>query len=191
MHVGGRLVSRTMPIGRGRAIRMTLPLALAVIAAAAAGTSAHASDPNVRVNVPYVMTVRILDEIAGKYQVEFDNTNPAKLIDDFKWTPPGGMTISAINSTTGGRCLILEGIIECKGQWRPASCDSGECIGGSMKVDFTATGKQPTFVQTSYGGYWNHYGVIGTIVVHTATFSDLPLCKKGQKSTRAHPCTKG
>jgi len=167
-------------------------LAVTVLAAAAFASIATGAgpDPNLRVNVPYVMTVRILDEHAGKYQVEFDNTNPGHLIDSFKWTPPSGMTISAITNTVGGRCIIADGLINCRGQWRPANCDNGECVGGSMTVNFTATGKQPTFVPTSYGGYWNHYGVIGTIQVHTETFGDLPLCKKGQKSTKAHPCAK-
>ena len=57
--------------------------------------------------------------------------------------------------------------------------------GGSIIVNFTATGRQPTWT----GSYWIHYGVIGSVQVQQSTFSDLPLCKKGQKSSTAHPCT--
>jgi hypothetical protein len=60
-----------------------------------------------------------------------------------------------------------------------------------MIVDFTATGLQPTFVPTSYGGYFIHYGVLGSVEVETGSFADLPLCKKGETSTRTNPCTAG
>ena len=66
-----------------------------------------------------------------------------------------------------------------------------------MTVTFTARGLEPTFAN----GYWTHYGIIGSylqirqmtpVPYHIPSalpqFSDFPICKKGQKSTKARPC---
>ena len=66
-----------------------------------------------------------------------------------------------------------------------------------MTVNFTASGLEPTFAN----GYWTYYGMVGAYLRITQmtpvpyhipsalpTYSDLPLCKKGQKSTKARPC---
>jgi hypothetical protein len=158
---------------------------LAALAALLLSSAAMAASPNIRVDQPYAMTVRILDEAAGKYQVEIENENPTKFVSGFNWTPPSGLTVVAITSTIGGRCRLTgDGIVICTGAALPA--DSAESMGGSIIVNFTATGRQPTWT----GSYWIHYGVLGSVQVKQSTFSDLPLCKKGQKSTAAHPCTK-
>jgi hypothetical protein len=138
-----------------------------------------------RVVLPYAMTVRILDESSGTYQVEVDNTNPARYITGFHWTPPGGLTIVTITSTVGGKCRLPgDGTIACTGEAAPPV--GGQVNGASMIVDFRATGLEPKWM----GTYWTHYGVIGAVQVTTGGFSDLPLCKKSQTSTRAHPCAR-
>jgi hypothetical protein len=93
------------------------------------------------------------------------------------------MTVTSITSAIGGKChLSTDGIIGCTGLAAPPSTAEG--VGASLIVNFVATGRQPTFVN----GYWIHYGVLGSAQVTMSKFSDLPVCKKGQKSTRAQPC---
>ena len=131
------------------------------------------------------MVIRVLDEQAGKYQVEIENGNPTKFVSSFNWTPPSDMKVTAVTGSIGGRChLTGDGIVTCTGLALPAG--SYTTMGGAIIVNFTATGRSPTWT----GSYWIHYGVIGSVEVQQSSFSDLPLCKKGQKSTAAHPCAK-
>lgn len=141
------------------------------------------------VTPPYMMSVRILDESAGAYQVEVDNMNPYRFIRSYVWTAPPGMTIIKITSTIGGKCLLqAPGTLTCNGS--AAGPKNGSQVGESMLVDFTATGEAPKFIPTSYGGYYIHYGVIGSVSVQMSTnFGDLPLCKNGEKSTKTHLCS--
>jgi hypothetical protein len=158
-------------------------LFLAATVAIVLSTAANAATPPIRVDSPYTMTIRVLDESAGKYQVEIANENPTKFVSSFNWTPPSGMTVTSITSSVGGRChLTGDGIVVCTGAAGPAN--SATTMGGSILVNFTATGRQPTWT----GSYWIHYGVIGSVQVQESAFNDLPLCKKGQKSSAAHPC---
>lgn len=162
-----------------------------VFAAVALSVSipALAASPPIDIQLPYTMTVRVLNDSAGLYQVEVDDTNPLKSITSFVWTPPGGMEIKSIVSTIGGTCRLsgADNTVACAGDAAPPGGFGN--VGGSMLVTFVATGNQPTWVPTSYGGYYIHYGVIGSVSVHeVAGLGDLPLCKKGQTSTRAHPC---
>ena len=66
-----------------------------------------------------------------------------------------------------------------------------------MTVNFTAKGLEPTFAN----GYWTYYGFSASrlqiqqmtpvpyhIPSSLPTFTDVPVCKKGQKSTKARPC---
>ncbi len=169
-------------------MRWLKPLTLAAVVAVvltAAANAATPAVPAVRIDVPFSMTVRVLDESAGKYQVEIANENPTKFVAGFNWTPPGGMTVTAITSSIGGSChLPGDGVVVCTGSAVPAN--SFTAMGGSIIVNFTATGRQPTWT----GSYWIHYGMVGSVQVQQSTFSDVPLCKKGQKSTTARPCAK-
>jgi hypothetical protein len=162
-------------------MRWLLPLAATV--ALVLSAAAYAAAPATRVDAPYAMTIRVLDDSAGKYQVEIENENPTKFVSSFNWTPPSGMTVTSITSSVGGRCRLTgDGIVICTGAAGPAH--SVTTMGGSIIVNFTATGRQPTWT----GSYWIHYGVVGSVQVQTSTFSDLPVCKKGQTNTAAHPC---
>jgi hypothetical protein len=159
-----------------------LALCSSVVAQAA---TPSAATPSIRVDHPYAMTVRILDEAAGKYEVEVENENPTKFVSRFSWTPPSGLAITQITSSTGGRCLLTgDGIVTCVGLAAPAG--SVTTMGGSIVVRFNATGLEPTWA----GSYWIHHGVLGSVKVTQSTFTDLPLCKTGQKSTAARPCAK-
>ena len=64
-----------------------------------------------RVDEPYSMVIRVLDESAGKYQVEIENSNPLKFVSSFNWTPPSGMTVTAVTSSIGGKCHLTETMI--------------------------------------------------------------------------------
>jgi hypothetical protein len=170
-----------------RMLKLTLLAAtgLAAIGALDATAGAGAGNP-LRVDTPYAMTLRVLDDVAGKYAVEVDNTNPTRLITGFNWTPPAGLTITKVTSTVGGKCeLAAQGIISCKGGGA-AGPTSAEGVGASMLVYFNATGLRPTWT----GSMWIHYGVLGSVQVQTSTFSDVPACKKGETSTKNQPCAK-
>jgi len=163
-------------------ILTVVPAALAATFVLATTTNAAAPPPPIVVQ-PYAMVIRVLDDSAGKYQVEIDNSNPTRFVSSFDWTPPSGMTVTAVTSSIGGKCnLSSDGIVICKGLAAPPK--SATSMGGAIIVNFTATGRQPQWT----GSYWIHYGVVGSVQVQTSTFSDLPLCKKGQKSTAATPC---
>ena len=151
--------------------------------------AANAAVP-IRVDIPYSMLVTELG--SGLYRIEVDNTNPTSFIKTFSWTPPGGMTVTAVTSSEGGRCALSAGTIECTAGKKGITPPPCMCVGGAMTVNFTATGRDPTFAN----GYWTHYGVVGsmqitsTIPVNIASFADVPLCAKGQVSTKAVPCAK-
>src|SRR5438874_7561668 len=92
-------------------VRWLKLLLLAGTVAAVSSAAANAATPLVRVDEPYAMTVRVLDESAGKYQVEVANANPTKFVASFNWTPPSGMNVTSITSSVGGRChLTSDGI---------------------------------------------------------------------------------
>jgi hypothetical protein len=64
-----------------------------------------------------------------------------------------------------------------------------------MTIDFTGSSPSldSTFVHTDYGGYWvsQGWGLAGQVnVTSTSSFSDVPLCAKGQVSTKGKPCVK-
>ena len=164
-----------------RILKLFAALMLAAVCFGAAANAATAPKP--RVDFPYAMVIRVLDEQAGKYQVEIENGNPTRFVSSFNWTPPSGMNVVAVTGSVGGICRLNgDGTINCKGLAAPPN--SVTSVGGDIIVNFTATGRQPTWT----GSYWIHYGVVGSVQVQTAPFSDVPLCKKGQKSTNAHPC---
>lgn len=151
---------------------------LPFVVAANATTATPAKDA-----MPYAMILRILDETGGRYEVEVQDTNPQRFVSGFTWTPPPGLTINAITKTIGARCQVKDdNTIACTGLAAPANTAHG--VGTSLIVDFSGTGLQPIWA----GSYWIHAGLIGSVQVHLSTFSDLPLCKQGQHSTKAHPC---
>jgi hypothetical protein len=132
----------------------------------------------------------------GLYQLEVQNTSGIGFIDSFNWVPPANMTITAVTSSEGGQCALVGGDIHCSGKITPPSCTCEP--GGDLTVNFTATGLSPTYAN----GYWTYYGIEGSylqietmtpVPYHIPSFSsgqnlDLPVCKKGQTSTKKNPC---
>jgi hypothetical protein len=155
---------------------------------------------------------RFLDPAAGKYQIEVDNTSGVGYINSFNWVPPPGMTITRITSTEGGHCALVPNpvpgggspMISCVGGKKGIAPPKCTCLtGGEMLVNFTATNDHaPSF----NGTYWTYYGIVGAYTKITAMTpvpyhipsvvpsnqgEDLPLCKKGQVSTKRNPCSRG
>lgn len=168
-----------------RGLRRLGPALFAVLILGLAAVSAQAAVAD----IPYAMVVRIVS--TDHYQIVVQNTNSTDFIKSFYYNPPAGLTITAVTGVQGGSCNLNSGGIDCVGKIVPATCNG--CVGASMLVNFTATGLEPTFAN----GFWTYYGVVGglevtgTIPIEKPTFSDLPICKKGEANTKAHPCTKG
>jgi hypothetical protein len=131
-----------------------------------------------------------------RYQLDVQNTSGIGFINQFTWVPPANMTITAVTSSEGGKCKLVGGSIQCNGKVAPPDCT---CLpGGDLTVNFTARGLEPTFAN----GYWTYYGIVGAslqiqqmtpVPYHIPSAvpklgQDLPLCKKGQTSTKARPC---
>ena len=176
-------------------------LSIGVHAAAAstratAAAAAAAVDPNT-VARGAGDAVAIVSWISpGVYSLDVQNTSGIGYINTFSWSPPIGLTITAVTSSEGGKCSLVGSDIECNGKISPPTCTCQ--AGGDLTVTFTATGLQPTFAN----GYWTYYGMEGAFLqiqqmtpvpYHIPSAlpqfgADLPLCKKGQKSTKALPC---
>ena len=125
------------------------------------------------------------------WELDIQNTNDVKFINAFSWAPPDGLTVIAVTGSEGGRCALIGPTIKCSGNIAPTSC--GTCEGGMLTVHFTGNGFDPIWVPTDDGGTWANAGWSPGTVNVTATssaFSDLPLCKKGQVSTKRKPCAK-
>jgi hypothetical protein len=158
--------------------------------------AAAAADPNAlgKGSADAVSVVRWLSP--GVYQLDVQNTSGIGYINQFTWVPPANLTVTGVTSTQGGTCSLVGGSIQCTGKVAPPKCTCE--AGGELVVTFTAKGLEPTFAN----GYWTYYGIVGAylqiqqmtpvpyhIPSSLPTGVDLPLCKKGQKSTKAHPCT--
>jgi hypothetical protein len=82
----------------------------------------------------------------GKYQLVVGNTSGIGLINSFRWTPPAGLTITAVTKVSGGRCeLSKDGSISCSGRLQRPTCLCGDA-GGVLRVAFTGSGLKPTEV---------------------------------------------
>jgi hypothetical protein len=160
-------------------LRKRLVLSLALFVCACLTGMAHAAKTP---DQYYGETVR---EVGGnQWELSVVNTNPdAKFIGSFWWVPPAGMSVTALREVRGGSCSLTAGAITCKGDVAPPNCNT--CVGAAMTIEFTATGNEPTFVKTSYGGYFIHYGVLGLLNITSLK----PGCKANQVSTKAKPCS--
>ena len=127
---------------------------------------------------------------AGNWELYVENTNLTKFINRFDWVPPAGLTIRSITGSAGGRCKVASGNIHCSTSIAPLPCN--KCPGGGMTVDFVGSGFDSKWMTTDYGGYWIAYGwQPGSLsVTAVSSFGDVPLCVKGQVTTKVKPCAK-
>jgi hypothetical protein len=145
-----------------------------------------------------VTVITFLDIPRGLYRLSVNNTSGLGYINTFTWVAPQNMNITQITSSEGGKCQLVEGNISCRGGGKGIAPPKCTCLaGGSLTVNFTATGLSPTFngkYYTYYGieGGWLHILTMTPVPYHIPSFLaqqvDLPLCKKGVTSTQAHPC---
>ena len=192
-------------LARGGPLRVTLIRAGFLLLTAASllvgahsargASSVAAADPNTlgKGAADAVSVVRWVSP--GTYELDVQNTSGIGYINQFTWVPPANLTVTGVKSSEGGRCTLVGGNIQCNGKVAPPVCT---CLpGGDLVVTFTATGLDPTFAN----GYWTYHGIVGAylqiqqmtpVPYHIPSAlpsgADLPLCKKGQKSTKANPC---
>lgn len=194
-------MSVSLPSTRWAVVVLALALLFGVgIQTSSAARSATAAAPETvnpntlgRGSGDAVVVVRWLAPNA--YQLDVQNTSGIGFINQFVWTPPIGLTVTAVTSSEGGKCALVNADIQCNGNVAPPTCT---CLaGGDLTVNFTATGLQPTFAN----GYYTYYGMVGAFLQITemtpvpyhipsslSLVSDLPLCKKGHTSTKSNPC---
>lgn len=91
----------------------------------------------------------------GDYELDLQNTSALGYIDTFTWVPPAGMTVTGITKTAHGSCQVVSGDIACEGKVPPPICTCR--VGGTLIVDFTATGNSPTYVD----GHILWFGLVG------------------------------
>jgi hypothetical protein len=131
----------------------------------------------------------------GRYRVLIQNSSDVGFVNSFAWTPPPGVTVTAVTSSSKGHCELAGGRISCRATLRPPKCTCR--VGGTMTVDFTARAPQ--------AGKNANYGLAGGFVrirdltpvpylipsaagQEISPYADLPVCKKGQRSSKAEPC---
>jgi hypothetical protein len=150
-----------------------------------------------------VTVVHFLDIPRGLYQLTVDNTSGLGYINTFTWVAPTNMNITAITSSEGGKCTLVDGNISCKAGGKGIAPPKCTCqSGGTLTVNFTATGLSPTF----NGQYYTWYGIVGgwlhltsmtPVPYHIPSFLspqlDEPLCGSAEHpsktSTKGSPCT--
>jgi hypothetical protein len=80
----------------------------------------------------------------GRYRLQVGNTSGIGSIDAFTWSPPSGLTITAVSSAKGATCAVAaNGSITCRGKLHPPRCLC-ETNGGAVDVYFTASGLKPS-----------------------------------------------
>jgi hypothetical protein len=149
-----------------------------------------------------VTVITFLDIPRGLYQLSVENTSGLGYINTFTWVAPENMNITQITSSEGGKCTLVAGNISCRGGGKGIAPPKCTCqAGGTLTVNFTATGLSPTYnghYYTWYGieGGWLHLTSMTPVPYHIPSFIapqvDLPLCgsteHKSKVSTTASPC---
>ena len=106
-----------------------------------------------------------IDPMTGKYELVIYNTSAIGYINSVNWLPPAGLTVTAITGMTGGSCTLDSGDISCTASGAGLAPPICTCrTGGTMIVDFTATGDAPTF----NGSWWTYYGLVGSYMQITS-----------------------
>jgi hypothetical protein len=150
-------------------------------------------------------TVRLLGH--NRYELIVQNFSNVGFINSF-WFHAPSIRISAVTGSSSGTCVLQDPTtIACSGmKLRPPKCTCQS--GGIVKIHFTAksiasalTKSRATATQKAA-----YEGIDGGVAIHEMTpvpyhipsylnpqanLVDLPLCAKGQESTKAHLCVHG
>jgi hypothetical protein len=128
----------------------------------------------------------------GRFELIVVNTSSIGYLDQFRWVPPPGTTLTTLTSVKGGTCSITNNTLECTGKIAPPICT---CLpGGRITIDFYATGPAPSFG----GGMYLQIETMTPVPYHIPSFLtpaqslalDLPKCKPATKATKTHKATK-
>jgi hypothetical protein len=118
----------------------------------------------------------------GRYRIEVANMVPRSNFRYFAYLLPDGMTLTRVLGANGGDCGTSSGMI---------SCIRNLAVHGNKQrdlvVDFTASGRAPVKAKA---GYWIHFGFTTPYLDQPESFTDVPICDLGEKSTKEHPCLK-
>jgi hypothetical protein len=137
-----------------RLVLAVLVAGLAIPGATAAAVAPPATnvpvdpDTGAKGGVDATFVIRNLDP-AGHYQLLVENTRGIGYVNGFRWVPPPGLTITGITGAEGGHCGLAANAIVCQGTLAPPICT---CLpGGTLTVNFNATGVTPTVPRTCGG----------------------------------------
>jgi hypothetical protein len=137
----------------------------------------------------------VLSPLGGrKYSLYIANTSSIGYINTFKWFPPLNFPVAKLTGADAKYCTIASsGAIQCDLKLRPPSCTCRN-DGGHIMLGLVVAQK---------GSLQNHRLGLGSGVVRVDTATpvpwiipsapqteDVPVCAKGQPSTKANPCTK-
>jgi hypothetical protein len=128
-----------------------------------------------------------------RYLLTISNGSDLGFLNSFTWVHPPQLTITALEGSSAGTCRLVNGDISCTGMAiKPPTCT---CLrGGVASIRFDARVK--TVAGQSYGGVeggWLRIGNVTPVPYTIPSFQgqppvDLPICPKGQESTKDRPC---
>jgi hypothetical protein len=147
------------------------------------------------------VTIAVVD---GQYQLNVENTGDGPLT-AFTFTPVSTLHVTALVSSSSGACQLAGPGFTCSVNLNPPPCMCNP--GGNVTVVFTGNGESAgssvmvgmTTVTATGGGAVAAPVVPPPVVtppvkpppkVVPKAKKKPPYCKKGQKSTKKHPCRK-
>jgi hypothetical protein len=141
--------------------------------------------------------------VNGQYNLNVENTGDGPLT-QFTFVPAATLKVATLVSSSSGSCQLASGGFACNVDLNPPPCMCNP--GGNVTVVFTGTGessgstvKVGSVVITATGS-----GAVAAptttppvvttpppkVVPPKAKKKKVPLCKKGQRSSKKHPCRK-
>jgi hypothetical protein len=131
-----------------------------------------------------------------RYQITVQNFSNAGFINSFWWNAGNLMRITAVTGSSGGSCHVSDPTtVQCTGlAIRPPKCTCES--GGSATVTIVARTVATPTKGTTYGvqGSKLRIGDVTPVPYHIPSYkgqeanADLPICAKGQASTKSQPC---
>jgi hypothetical protein len=131
------------------------------------------------------------------YELRVTNTSDVGFINSFTWLAPPQMTITSVTGSSRGSCQLADKNIFCGSvaiQPPKCTCESG----GKMTVRFVATIGDAKFnrehgIVGGLAGSFLRLGEMTPVPYVIPSYRgqppvDLPICAKGQQSTKAEPC---